>query len=271
MHVNSTTEILKIQVAYLKMLFEEKNARINELIKINQLLEDKIAYEVEENFKSKNSFNLKDNNDKKIARTVAAKNDTPEYHDSCIMKNKLEIRRTLTNWMKNPDTEGSATVASTDSFRAKPSKRWLYVGRAMKTVTESIVEDYIIKKCNITEKDEVEIFKSALLGKSEAFQVGIDPTHLSKISCAEFWPKGIIIRRFHFDFKKMKKEDIENEHFFSQYPNNNARLKMKENKPMKNTPITILHQNLCSIGNCKGELELVAEEEMCDVLCVTEP
>ncbi|KAK9887553.1 hypothetical protein WA026_023358 [Henosepilachna vigintioctopunctata] len=73
-------------------------------------------------------------------------------------------------------------------------------GRAMTSVTESIVKDFIVSKCKIT---EVEIKKLSFLGNSSAFQVGIDPAYFEAINQAEFWPQGIIVRRFHFDFKKM--------------------------------------------------------------------
>ncbi|KAK9873306.1 hypothetical protein WA026_021798, partial [Henosepilachna vigintioctopunctata] len=36
-------EVLKVEILYVEMLQEEKNSRINELIKINELLEYKIA------------------------------------------------------------------------------------------------------------------------------------------------------------------------------------------------------------------------------------
>ncbi|KAK9877268.1 hypothetical protein WA026_017659 [Henosepilachna vigintioctopunctata] len=52
--------------------------------------------------------------------------------------------------MKNPDTEGSATVASTDSFRAKPSKRWLYIGN-YKDELELVAEEEMCDVLCVTE------------------------------------------------------------------------------------------------------------------------
>ncbi|KAK9884223.1 hypothetical protein WA026_005172, partial [Henosepilachna vigintioctopunctata] len=68
------------------------------------------------------------------------------------------------------ETRGSAKVSAGDSFRAKLSKMWLYVGRAMTSVTQSIVKDFILSKCKITDIEEVEVKKLSLLGNFSAFQ-----------------------------------------------------------------------------------------------------
>ncbi|KAK9882552.1 hypothetical protein WA026_021900 [Henosepilachna vigintioctopunctata] len=269
-------ESLRIEIAYLKMLLIEKDARINELIKINQLLEENKALVSGENEKFKNSKFTKVDN-KNVAQMVAEKKQPPvsdnSYKNIVVQKHDLPVRltrakndealmnkqlnlmneiinvnhdqtdvnadkppttnniqdgftevkhrrqnksnlhRTSMSGVKNIETQGCATVSETDVFRAKPSKMWLYVGKAMNSVTESIVKEYIINKCNITDSDEVEVYRLSSLGKSLAFQVGIDVSRYDEVNCADFWPKGIIIRRFHFDFKTMKKESIKKQNF----------------------------------------------------------
>ncbi|KAK9872810.1 hypothetical protein WA026_019594 [Henosepilachna vigintioctopunctata] len=287
----STMEVLKVEISYLKMLLEEKNSRINELIKINELLEYKITQKTFENSSAGNS-NISDKKNKiqhvetkksytdVVKQTKEGSSYRNEHVGTTKFKNteelineqkrimneviNLEIDRpdasqegTVNSWnvkegrnkhrrnineelriYNNPkenrtnetsntqdgfsettrknrkqlpktktktnqyETRGCASVSTGDSFRAKPSKMWLYVGRAMTSVTESIVKDFIVSKCKITEVEDVDVKKLSLLGNSSAFQVGIAPAYFEEINRAEFWPQGIIIRRFHFDFKK---------------------------------------------------------------------
>ncbi|KAK9874004.1 hypothetical protein WA026_002352 [Henosepilachna vigintioctopunctata] len=114
--------------------------------------------------------------------------------------------RTSTCRLKNLSTQGIAPVSQTDLFRAKPNKMWLYVGKVINTVTESIIKDYIINKIKITDSDKVEVYNLSLLGKSHAFQVAIDASVFEKVNCADFWPN---VRRFHFNFRKMKQHYLE--------------------------------------------------------------
>ncbi|KAK9887208.1 hypothetical protein WA026_021051 [Henosepilachna vigintioctopunctata] len=266
--MSSPEEVLKTEVTYLKMLLNEKNARINELIKLNQLLEENRALINGENEKLKNYISMNVDN-KSVSHLITGKKndfdnissdkavqprDLPvratksKNTDALISKqktlmnelinvnhdktdvdlnkpptittniqdgftevthnrrNRSNMPRTSVSRMKNIETKGIATVSETDVFRAKPSKMWLYVGKAMNTATETIVKDYIMNKCNSTDADKVEVYKLPLLGKSLAFQIGVDISLFDQVNCADFWPKGIVIRRFHFDFNKTKKD-----------------------------------------------------------------
>lgn len=92
-------------------------------------------------------------------------------------------------------------------FKARPSKMWLYVGKADESVEETHVTDYIKKKCSITEDDHVIVKKLPLLGRSRAFQVGIEPTFYDMLNNADFWPSGVIIRRFNFRFGRNSSQE----------------------------------------------------------------
>ncbi|KAK9871856.1 hypothetical protein WA026_015102 [Henosepilachna vigintioctopunctata] len=90
-------ESLRIEITYLKMLLIEKNARINELIKINQLLEENNALVSGENEKFKNSkFTKVDNNN--VAQMVAEKKQPPvsdnSYKNIVVQKHDLPVRLT---------------------------------------------------------------------------------------------------------------------------------------------------------------------------------
>ncbi|KAK9871858.1 hypothetical protein WA026_015104 [Henosepilachna vigintioctopunctata] len=122
-------------------------------------------------------------------------------------RNRNNLPRTSISGLKNLGTQGIAPVSEKDIFRAKPSKMWLYVRKVINTVTESIVKDYIKNQIKITDSDKVEVYKLSLLGKSHAFQVGIDASLFEKVNCADFWPNGI--RRFHFDFRWTNFTDME--------------------------------------------------------------
>ncbi|KAK9892514.1 hypothetical protein WA026_020501 [Henosepilachna vigintioctopunctata] len=92
---------------------------------------------------------------------------------------------------------------------------WLYVGKAMNTVTDSIVKDYIMNKCDSTDADKVEVYTLSLLRKSLAFQLRVDISLFDKVNCAEFWPSGTVIRRFHFDFNEIRKESTGKQNFLA--------------------------------------------------------
>lgn len=277
----------RTEIMYLKMLLQEKDARIQELCKLNQLLEEKISLKCEQvnqlisarsskkekdgntsNLKINNSVSLSEgkhppNNDKAKADKVPEKSSDSGQpvisyaeklvnkqrhvmnkivnlvsHSSDVVDNleagdfsesegftEVEPRRrngrgkpnnklkdqaeTTTYKRQQVFAKGSASVAADDAFKAKPSKMWLYIGRAVHTVTEQIVEDYITKGCNIVDKSELEIKGLPFVGKSRAFQVGIDPSYYEKVNCGEFWPKGIVIRRFYFGSKRTNNADFE--------------------------------------------------------------
>ncbi|KAK9875286.1 hypothetical protein WA026_007683 [Henosepilachna vigintioctopunctata] len=176
-----TMEVLKVEISYLKMLLEEKNSRINELIKINELLEYKITQKTFENSSAElineqkrimnevinleidrpdasqegtvNSWNVKEGrnkhrrnineelriyNNSKENRTNETSN-TQDGFSETTRKNRKQLPKTKTK-TNQYETRGCASVSTGDSFRAKPSKMWLYVGRAMTSVTESIVK-----------------------------------------------------------------------------------------------------------------------------------
>lgn len=97
-------------------------------------------------------------------------------------------------------TKGTAPSQPDDTFRAKPSKMWLYVGRALETVTERDVLEHLRKGCRITSEDEIVVKRLASKGRSSAFQVGIDPGYYSQVLRGEFWPAGIVVRKFIFRF-----------------------------------------------------------------------
>lgn len=103
---------------------------------------------------------------------------------------------------KYAGTRGSAPPDPDNMFKARPSKMWLYVGKVAETVEEAHVINYITKKCSIKEEDQVIVRKLPLLGRSRAFQVGIDPKFYDELNKSEFWPNGVIIRRFNFRFKR---------------------------------------------------------------------
>lgn len=268
---SGTIEAYKIEVMYLRMLLQEKDARINELCKLNQLLEEKVSIkskQMDERICAGSSERNKDGdssclgraysnsvleikhssmNDKLIDPTdtsqvirggheklvnkqkdvmneiIGLVNDSADAEEVNILgesgdfvkvthrkKNragKSEVKSTdrskmFTHRRERPSTRGSAQVSAEDSFKARPSKMWLYVGRAMPTVTGTVVEEYMVRKCGITDKNEVEVKELPFVGKSRAFQVGIDPGYFEKVNCGEFWPKGIIIRKFYFGFRK---------------------------------------------------------------------
>lgn len=115
-----------------------------------------------------------------------------------LTRNNINSTERKPIYKKYAHTKGTALPDPDDMFKARPSKMWLYVGKAAETVEETHVAEYIKKKCSISEDDQLVVRKLSLLGRSRAFQVGIDPKYYDVLSNGDFWPNGVIIRRFNF-------------------------------------------------------------------------
>lgn len=75
---------------------------------------------------------------------------------------------------------------------------WLFIGRAVESVVEADVATYIKNKCTIADDDLLVVKPLSSTAKSRSFQVGIDPKYYSALIQGEFWPAGIVVRRFNF-------------------------------------------------------------------------
>lgn len=127
-----------------------------------------------------------------MSHVIELESDLPNRNDDKEFKTVVR-RKTRKNIAK-----GVAETRPEDSFRGKPSKMWLFVGRAVESVQEIDVATYIKKKCSFDNDELLSVKKLSVLGNTNSFQVGIDPKYYDLLVKSEFWPSGIIVRRFRF-------------------------------------------------------------------------
>lgn len=93
---------------------------------------------------------------------------------------------------------GTGAALADSNFRSRPSKMWLFIGRVNEGVDKEAVVEYIRSKCSISDSDELIVNKLDTRGKSLAFQVGIDKQYYDQLTIGDFWPQGIIVKRYNF-------------------------------------------------------------------------
>lgn len=260
-----SVECYRIENTYLKAILQEKEARIRELMKLNEVLENHIKLinvlnnqnntgkqqqKIQENYQRPTTYATKTNQlcDKKAdskkeggdsselkkeSRNVNNSNWQPYVNkqrevmdhvinlttdqvmerESTVDSDGFQLAKTRKRSfnhaqkikMKNRnETRGTAETGSEEGFKAKPSKMWFYIGRAAETVSENMVCEYIKKKCSITNNEQIIVKKLNLVGNTNAFQVGIAHKYYELLNTSEFWPEGIIVRRFRFKYNTEK-------------------------------------------------------------------
>lgn len=107
-------------------------------------------------------------------------------------------------------TVGTKEVHEKDEFKARPSKMWLYIGRVNEGVDEEKVERYIRGKCANANADDLVVEQLNTRGRSPSFRVGIDRKYYEALREAEFWPAGIMVRRYNFKSNKTTNNAPEN-------------------------------------------------------------
>lgn len=95
-------------------------------------------------------------------------------------------------------TVGTGTVNLDSTFKSQPKKMWIFVGKVGEGVKKETVEEYIRSKCSIKNLNELIVNELTTRGKSTSFQVGIDDKYYEDLKASDFWPSGIIIRRYNF-------------------------------------------------------------------------
>mgnify|MGYP003623289658 FL=1 len=82
-----------------------------------------------------------------------------------------------------------------DKLQAAIRTAWIYVGRLKETTTSEILKNYMTKR-GIPQIIECQQLDSRSRNKS--FKVRIPFQYLETINEPQFWPEGVIVRRFRF-------------------------------------------------------------------------
>lgn len=95
-------------------------------------------------------------------------------------------------------TTGTVVTEENAAFRARPIKMWVYVGKVREGVSVDVVKKYVMDKCKTTNLNDVTVRQLQTGGKSTSFQVGVHPKYYEELKLGEFWPAGVVVRRFNF-------------------------------------------------------------------------
>lgn len=94
---------------------------------------------------------------------------------------------------------GTAKDAKVESgFVCEPKKMWLYVGRAGSQTTKETVTTYMKGRLGDMEDDQLVVESLRSMGVARSYKIGVDSRYYSEVNKAEFWPEGIVFRRFRF-------------------------------------------------------------------------
>ena len=91
--------------------------------------------------------------------------------------------------------QGLRSGKEDENLQAAERKAWLYIGKLKKNTTSDTVTRYL-ERNGIQGETTCEELHT--LGDKKAFKVGFPFHHLKEAELPEFWPQGIIVRRFRF-------------------------------------------------------------------------
>lgn len=90
---------------------------------------------------------------------------------------------------------GSNTASASSAFTGAERRLWLYVGRTSEGTAEQAVLGHMREKYP---DDEFTATKLAFKGKYPSFKVGAPLRLKEDLQNPDFWPSGVIVRRFNF-------------------------------------------------------------------------
>ena len=152
----------------------------------------------------------------------SATNDAPETSNSYPRTEELSTITPVTNKNKSEEEfvtvvrkkskkrkveviTGTAQIEETANFSAslKTKKAWIYVGNVKKSATSDDVQNYIVNR-HQDEDINISVEKLSCKGQNQSFCIGIKFELKERLMDATFWPKGVVVRRFNFNFKNSR-------------------------------------------------------------------
>lgn len=99
--------------------------------------------------------------------------------------------------IKGTASSSTANPAS-DQLKAADRKAWFYVDRAARNTTCNQLANYIKTKFPRVVMEVEELKQTNSNSTTKSFKLGVDFSLLEELSCPDFWPENIIVRRFKF-------------------------------------------------------------------------
>lgn len=109
---------------------------------------------------------------------------------------RVESRRTRQR--RRVAAEGQrGTAVDVGGFMSEPRKMWLYVGRAGNRTDVNLVREYVGNKLGI-EGNQLVVEALQTAGVTKSYKIGVDHLYYDRVNKSDFWPEGILFRRFRF-------------------------------------------------------------------------
>ncbi|KAJ3662630.1 hypothetical protein Zmor_006969 [Zophobas morio] len=166
---------------------EEDSSRKNpnsEKLEIRKESTHKSTEQIDEN-----SFQVKENISDK-----GNKND-----DKRKIKRRFQLRQspygTAEAQINETQSTSDSSFFSETSFASTSGEAWLFIGGATKNSTVEGLQNYLTKKCPNVEF-KVEKLSDESNSETNSFKVGFDSDLLDELSIADFWPSGLLVRRY---------------------------------------------------------------------------
>ena len=123
--------------------------------------------------------------------------NVPDVVDFVTVRRKNRVRN------QNQIT-GTAEVNQDINFAAEPKlkRAWIYIGNAKKQTTWEDIKTFIKNRYNETKDICVE--KLSCKGETQSFCVGVDFASKDLVMKADFWPSGVIVRRFNLSKRNFR-------------------------------------------------------------------
>ncbi|KAJ3616448.1 hypothetical protein Zmor_011890 [Zophobas morio] len=126
---------------------------------------------------------------KQLPANVVDKTNDDQGPWSTQRRRRFKKRATIT---------GTSTDDNNSSFTSSYVKRaWFYIGKVDKDAEIDAIKTYIGKRLKSSDVELI-IEKLPAKGNFQAFKLGVPFIHKEVLQDSEFWPKGIILRRFNF-------------------------------------------------------------------------
>lgn len=109
----------------------------------------------------------------------------------------VERRRSKRRRMADTQQGTASSVGDMSGFTCEPRKMWFYVGRASSQTTKEAIGQYLKNKLKAGD-DQLIVENLRSVGVARSYKIGIDSKYYDQVNKAEFWPSGVVFRRFRF-------------------------------------------------------------------------
>ncbi|KAJ4427085.1 hypothetical protein ANN_24700 [Periplaneta americana] len=119
---------------------------------------------------------------------IAAEEEEEEQFTEVIYRKRRRQQQQRSHTIGTGDTEDNLIEAGV-------ARAWLYLGRLSQHTTTEKIKSFLSRKGI---QQDVVCEELRTMGMNKAFKIGIPMQNLEETEKPEYWPKGILVRRFRF-------------------------------------------------------------------------